>query len=150
MASFGLSPWHLWIIGGVLLLALEIFVSGFFLAALGFGALCAALGQYLGGSLGWALLAYCIGALVFFFGIRPFALRTFMKDEPGRFGVNGMLGQHVIISDSPDIGGNYTTIFRDTRWTVESDDDLMEGDTAQVTGVRSSTLIVKRIGARES
>ncbi len=149
MISLGLSPWHLWIIAAVLLLILEIFVSGFFLAALGFGALCAAIGHYLGGGLGWALLAFSIGAMAFFFGIRPFALRTFMKHEPGRFGVNGMIGQQITIADGPDVGGKYYTIFRDTRWMVQSEDDLMEGDTAEVTGVHSSTLIVTRLGARE-
>ncbi|MFV0276439.1 MAG: NfeD family protein [Parahaliea sp.] len=129
----------------VLLLTAEIFVPGFVLAGLGFGAACAALGQYFGGGLGWALLAYSIGVLVFFAGIRPLALRTFMKDQPSRFGVQGMIGKQVRVMDSPDVGGNYYTVFRDSRWTLESDDDLMEGDTAEVVGVGTSTLIVKRL-----
>jgi len=145
MISLGLSPWHLWIIAGVVLLTAEIFVPGFFLAGLGFGAICAALGHYLGGELGWALAAYAIGALVFFIGIRPLALRTFMKREPSRFGVRGMVGQQVTVMDSPDVGGRYYTVFRDSRWSLESDDDLMEGDLAEVVAVRTSTLIVKRL-----
>lgn len=145
MTILGLSPWHLWIIAGVLLLTAEIFVSGFVLAGLGFGALCAALGHYLGGELGWALLAYCIGALVFFAGIRPFALRTFMKGDRPAFGVQGMIGKQVTVMDSPDVGGGYYTVFRDSRWELESDDDLMEGDLAEVVAVGTSTLIVKRL-----
>ncbi len=146
MTLFGLSPWHLWIIAGVLLLTAEIFVPGFVLAGLGFAALCAALGHYLGGELGWALAAYVLGALVFFAGIRPFALRTFMKSGARpRFGVHGMVGKRVTVMDSPDVGGQYYTVFRDSRWALESEDDLMEGDVAEVLGVRTSSLIVKRL-----
>ncbi|MFV0477798.1 MAG: NfeD family protein [Parahaliea sp.] len=145
MLLLGLSPWHLWVIAGVVLLILEIFTSGFVLAGLGFGAICAAIGHYWGESLDWALLAYSIGALVFFVGIRPFALRTFMKAEPARFGIQGMIGQHVTIMDSPDMGGKYYTVFRDSRWGVESEDDLTEGDLAEVIDVRTSVFIVKRL-----
>ncbi|WP_157976603.1 NfeD family protein [Parahaliea mediterranea] len=146
MTILGLSPWHIWIIAAVLLFTAEIFVPGFVLAGLGFGALCAALGHYLGGELGWALAAYALGALVFFVGIRPLALRTFMKsDDTPRFGVHGMVGKQVTVMDSPDVGGAYYTVFRDSRWALESEDDLMEGDAAEVVGVRTSTLIVKRL-----
>ncbi|TXS94178.1 NfeD family protein [Parahaliea maris] len=145
MSVLGLSPWHLWIIAGVLLITAEIFVSGFVMAGLGFGALCAALGHYLGGELGWALLGYALGTLAFFVGIRPFALRTFMNQEPSRFGVRGMVGKQVTVMDSPDVGGDYYTMFRDSRWALESEDDLMEGDLAEVVGVKTSTLIVKRL-----
>ncbi|GAB3275366.1 NfeD family protein [Parahaliea aestuarii] len=146
MTILGFSPWHLWIIAGVLLLTAEIFVPGFVLAGLGFAALCAALGHFLSGELGWALAAYVLGALVFFVGIRPLAQRTFMKpDDRPRFGIHGMVGKQVTVLDSPDVGGEYYTVFRDSRWALESEDDLMEGDTAEVVGVRTSTLIVKRL-----
>jgi len=145
MMDVGLSPWHLWIILGVLLLTAEIFVSGFVLAGLGFGAVCAALGHYLGGELGWALLAYVVGALVFFVGIRPLALRTFMERGPSLFGVHGMVGKQVTVIDGPDVGGRFYTRFRDSRWALESEDDLMEGDTAEIVSVKTSTLVVRRI-----
>ncbi|MBA6413352.1 NfeD family protein [Parahaliea sp. F7430] len=145
MNDIGLSPWHLWIILSVLLITAEIFVSGFVLAGLGFAALCAALGHYFGAELGWALLAYVIGALLFFVGIRPFALRTFMHREPSPFGVHGMVGKQVTVIDGPDIGGKFYTVFRDSRWTLESEDDLLEGDSAEIVAVKTSTLVVKRI-----
>ena len=37
------------------------------------------------------------------------------------------------------------TNFRDTVWAVQSDDDLMEGDEAEIVDVRSTVLVVKRI-----
>ncbi|TGD74607.1 NfeD family protein [Mangrovimicrobium sediminis] len=145
MTLLGLSPWHLWIILAVVLLTAEIFVSGFVLAGLGFGALTAALGHYLSGELGWALAGYCAGALLFFVAIRPIALRTFMRGDRPRFGVHGMLGKQVTVMDSPALGGGYYTVFRDSRWELESTDDLMDGDLAEVVDVRTSTLIVKRV-----
>ena len=145
MEATGLEFWHLWLIAGAVLLTAEIFMPGFVLAGLGFAAVVASATQYLTGSIGWALAGFSVGALVFFFGIRPFALSTFMDDKPSPFGVNAMLGKRVVISDSPDVGGNLQTLFRDTHWNVESEDDLMEGDEAEIVAVKSTVLVVKRI-----
>lgn len=145
MADIGLEFWHLWLIVGAVLLTAEIFVPGFVLAGLGLAAFIAGFAHYATDSLGWALLAYSIATLVFFFGIRPLALRTFMDDKPSPFGVNAMLGKRVTIIDSPDIGGDLQTQFRDTVWTVQSDDDLMEGDEAEILEVKSTVLVVKRV-----
>ncbi|MEH6587665.1 MAG: NfeD family protein [Halioglobus sp.] len=145
MTSLGLEFWHLWLIAGAILLTVEIFLPGFVLAGLGFAAFVAGFAHYATDSLGWAMLAYSVAALVFFFGIRPFAMRTFMDDKPSPFGVNAMLGKHITISDSPDVGGALQTIFRDTVWSVQSDDDLMEGDEAEIIDVKSAVLVVKRI-----
>ena len=145
MADIGLEFWHLWLIVGAVLLTAEIFVPGFVLAGLGLAAFVAGFAHYATDSLGWALLAYSIATLVFFFGIRPLAVRTFMDDKPSPFGVNAMLGKRVTIVDSPDIGGGLQTQFRDTVWTVQSDDDLMEGDEAEILEVKSTVLVVKRV-----
>ena len=139
------EPWHLWLIGGVLLITAEVFLSGFVLVGLGFAAICAGLAHYVSDDLGWALGSYCVAAVVFFAGIRPFALRTFMDDSPSPFGVNAMIGQRIRVSDSPDLGGALQAEFRDSIWSVESQDELMEGDEAEIIAVRSTVLVVKRI-----
>ena len=144
-----LEPWHIWLIVGALLLTAEVFVPGFVLAGLGLSGFVAAGAHYLSDNLGWALAAYSVSALVFFVGIRPVALRTFMSDEPSPFGVNAMLGNRVTITDSPDVGGGLQAEFRDTRWSIESEDSLMEGDRAEIIGVKSNTLVVKRIDSRD-
>ncbi|MEP5568671.1 MAG: NfeD family protein [Halioglobus sp.] len=145
MESIGLEFWHLWLIVGAILLTAEIFVPGFVLAGLGLAAFLAGFVHYGTDSLGWAMLAFSVGSLVFFFGIRPLAVRTFMDDKPSPFGVNAMKGKHVTISDSPDVGGGLQTHFRDTVWGVQSEDDLMEGDEAEIVDVKSAILVVKRI-----
>ncbi len=147
MGSLGLEVWHLWLIAGAALLTAEILVPGFVLAGLGFAAFVAGFAQWATGSFGWALGAFSAGALVFFFGIRPFALKTFMDSSPSPFGVNAMIGKRVTITDSPDVGGGLQTIFRDTKWGVQSADDLMEGDEAEIIEVKSTVLVVKRINS---
>ncbi|QFU76795.1 NfeD family protein [Halioglobus maricola] len=145
METSGFELWHLWLIVGAVLLTAEILVPGFVLAGLGFAAMVAGIAQLITGSTGWALAAFSAGALVFFFGIRPLALKTFMDDKPSPFGVNAMIGKRVTISDSPDMGGDLQTTFRDTHWNVQSADDLMEGDEAEIIEVKSTVLVVKRI-----
>ena len=145
MESSGFELWHLWLIVGAILLTAEIFVPGFVLAAIGFAAVIAGLVQWVTGSLGWALAAFSAGGLVFFFGIRPLALKTFMDNKPSPFGVNAMIGKRVIITDSPDVGGTLQTTFRDTHWNVQSEDELMEGDEAEIIQVKSTVLVVKRV-----
>ena len=140
-----MEPWHIWLIVGVVLITSEVFLTGFVLVGLGFAALCAGLAHFLAGDLGWALGAFCVAAIVFFVGIRPFALRTFMDDSPSPFGVNAMIGKRVTITDSPDLGGGLQAEFRDSVWSVTSDDQLMEGDEAEIIEVRSTILVVKRI-----
>ena len=145
MSDMAFQAWHVWLIIGALLLTAEILVPGFVLAGLGFAALCAAIVEYFARDLGWALAGFITGATVFFIGIRPIALRTFMDDKPSPFGVNAMIGQQVTVTDSPDVGGGLQTHFRDSTWQVESEDDLFEGDTAEIIAVNSTTLIVKRV-----
>lgn len=145
MMETGLQPWHLWVILGVLLLTLEIFVPGFVLAGLGFAAVCAALVHYFSGDFGWALAAFSAGALVFFIGIRPLALRTFMQRGRAPFGIHGMVGKQVKVMGGPDVNGRYHTVFRDSRWRLESEEALNEGDLVEVVAVRTSTFIVKHI-----
>lgn len=145
MAESSFQLWHLWLIAGALLLTAEVLIPGFVLMGLGIACFCAAALQFLTADTGWALLGFIGGALVFFFGIRPLAVRSFMDDKPSPFGVNAMLGKRVIIQDSPDVGGDLQTTFRDSSWTVESEDDLMEGDEAEIIDVKSTRLVVKRV-----
>jgi membrane protein implicated in regulation of membrane protease activity len=143
--EISLDPWHLWLIAAVLLITAEIFAPGFVLVGLGFAAVFAALAHFVSDDLGWALGAYSAAALIFFVAIRPLAVRTFMDNKPSPFGINAMVGQQVTVADSPDVGGGMQTQFKDTTWSVESEDDLMEGDRAEIIAVKSTTLVVKRL-----
>ena len=132
MLDIGLKAWHIWAILGILLFTLEIFVPGFVLASLGVGAFAGAAAHAASGDLGWAIAGFIAGSLIAFVGIRPVLLRTFMDDSPSPFGAEGMKGEIITIIDAGDVGGQLKTQFRGSTWSVTSDDELLEGDRAQI------------------
>ena len=145
MMDIGLEAWHIWVILGILLFTAEIFVPGFVLASLGIGAFVAAAAQAAFNDLGWAIAGFVVGASIALMAVRPLLVRTFMDDSPSPFGAEGMKGQIVTIIDAGDIGGQLKTQFRGSTWAVVSDDDLLEGDQAEITEVNGATLKVTRI-----
>jgi hypothetical protein len=145
MLNIGLEAWHIWVIVGILLFTAEIFVPGFVLASLGFGAFSGAAAHAVSGDLGWAIAGFIVGALIALIAIRPILMRTFMDDSPSPFGAEGMKGQVVTITDAGDVGGQLKTQFRDSTWAVVSEDDLLEGDQAEIIDVNGAILTVARI-----
>ena len=144
MLDIGLKAWHVWAVLGVLLFTAEIFLPGFVLASLGVGAFAGAAAHAASGDLGWAIAGFIAGTLVAFAGIRPVLVRTFMDDSPSPFGAEGMKGEIVTIIDAGDVGGQLKAQFRGSTWSVTSDDDLLEGDRAQIIEVNGATLKVAR------
>jgi membrane protein implicated in regulation of membrane protease activity len=145
MADIGLEAWHIWVILGILLFTAEIFVPGFVLASLGVGAFAGAAAHALSGELGWAIAGFIAGASLALVAIRPLVVRTFIDDAPSPFGAEGMKGLIVTITDADDVGGQLKTQFRDSTWAVVSDDDLLEGDRAEIIEVNGATLKVARV-----
>lgn len=148
MSDMALSPWHLWLILAALLLTAEIYTSGFVLAGLGFAAGIAAGAHYLTGSPTWAVSVFCLSSLIFFVGIRPLALRTFMDRKPSPFGVHAMRGQRIVVGPQPGDDGRMQTVFRDSRWSLSSTDPLHPGDEAEIVDVDATTLVVRRIAGQ--
>ena len=147
MSELGLSPWHVWCIIGVVLLIAEVFISGFIFAGLGLAAFPAAVVQAFTGSLGWALIVYSMGLLVFLVTIRPIALKTFMKEQPAQFGPASWVGSTVRIVDAQDDGGALKAWFRDSPWTAVALDGhvLLEGDMAEIVEVKEGVLVLKPV-----
>jgi len=145
MLDIGLETWHIWVVLGILLFIAEIFVPGFVLAGLGIGAFAGAAAHAVSNDLGWAIAGFIAGTSVALVAVRPLLVRTFMDDSPSPFGTEGMKGQIVTIIDADDVGGQLKTQFRGSTWAVVSDDDLLEGDQAEITEVNGAVLKVTRI-----
>ncbi len=145
MLDIGLEAWHIWVMVGILLFTAEIFVPGFVLASLGIGAFTGAGAQAVSGDLGWAIAGFIAGASIALMAVRPILVRTFMDDSPSPFGAEGMKGQLVTIIDAGDVGGQLKTQFRGSIWSIISDDDLLEGDHAEIIDVDGATLKVVRV-----
>jgi membrane protein implicated in regulation of membrane protease activity len=138
------DPWHIWVIIALACFIAEIFMPGFVLASIGVGALVAAATHQYSGDINWGIGGWIVGASIAFILIRPIVVKTISSDEPSGFGASGMIGDHVIVSDSEDVGGHPKARYRDSSWVLESENDLIEGDRVEIIDVRGSTLIVKK------
>lgn len=137
-----LQPWHLWIILGVCLFIGEVFVSSFLLAGLGFGCLMAGVVHWFAGDLTFAMAAFITWSITFLALIRPYLSKALGPEQVSYFGADGMIGDVVQVSDASDVGGQLKARYRDTTWTLRCDQDLFEGDKAQIIGVDGSILVV--------
>ena len=145
--DIGLEPWHLWTIAAVCLFIAEAFLPGFILASLGIGCLAAAASHQFTDDLGWGIGGFAAGAGVSLALIRPYFARALGPEQSARFGAEGMIGDTITITDAGDVGGSLKARYRDTLWSLECSDELFEGDRAEITDVRGSTLVVKRVSA---
>jgi membrane protein implicated in regulation of membrane protease activity len=141
---FGFEPWHIWLIIAVLFFVAEVFVPGFVLASLGIGALVAAGVHQYTADLNWGVGGWITGAFLSFLFLRPVVVKTLQDDTPSGFGAAGMVGSTLIVSDAEDVGGTLKARYRDSVWSLESEDDLVEGDRVTITNVHGTTLVVKK------
>ena len=142
--DIGLEPWHLWVIIALCLFIGEVFISGFVLASLGVGALAGAFAHQLSGQSAWGIGSFALGSGIALLLIRPYFSKLLAPEEPSHFGAEGMLGDSILISDANDVGGVLKARYRDSLWTLRSEDELLEGDQALIIEVDGATLIVKK------
>lgn len=76
-----LTDWVLWFALAFILLIAEIFTPGFVLACFSFGCLAAGIIALFGDAILLQLVVFMAGTLVFFFTIRPFALKHFYSSK---------------------------------------------------------------------
>ena len=143
--NIAFDPWHYWIIVGLCLFIGEVFAPGFLLASLGVGCLAAGTVHYLSGDAGFAIGGFVIGAGTALALIRPFLAKALGPEQETQFGAEAMVGDVILITDASDVGGTLKARYRDTLWTLQCDDELFEGDRAEIVAVQSGTLIVKPI-----
>lgn len=77
--------------------------------------------------------------------IRPYFSKLLAPEERSSFGAAGMVGDAITVSDASDVGGQLKARYRDSLWSLKSEDELFEGDQVVITDVEGATLIVKKI-----
>jgi membrane protein implicated in regulation of membrane protease activity len=89
-----LTAWHIWIILAIILCILEILIPAFVLASLGVGCLAATVAAVLHFGINIQLVAFIVGTLGAFFGVRPFFTRYCYKASPGvKTNVDALIGK---------------------------------------------------------
>lgn len=71
--------YYIWLIAAIILVIVEICTAGFGSICFAFGALGAALTDYLGASLTWQLVVFALISLLAFVFVRPFVIRFLEK-----------------------------------------------------------------------
>ena len=101
------EPWHIWAILAIALFVLEIFTPGFVLATIAVGCLASALASAAGLSLPLQVLAFSVGTLTAFLGIRPLVLRKLHSgDQAFRSNVDALLGKTARVLEAVDPGSD--------------------------------------------
>ncbi len=92
-----MNPWSLWIIAGISLFIAEMFVPGFVIASLGFGAIAAGIGAAFDLVFKWQLVCFCLGTIVSLFAFRPFFLKLEKGNAGIRTGVDALVGRDALV-----------------------------------------------------
>lgn len=143
--NISFEPWHVWTIAALCLFIGEVFAPGFLLASLGAGCLAGGAIHYLSGDMGAAIGGFVAGAGASLALIRPYFARALGPEEESSFGAEGMVGDIVLVTDGSDVGGKLKARYRDTLWTLQCEEDLLEGDRAEIVAVNGGILIVKPV-----
>lgn len=140
--NISFEPWHLWTIVGLSLFIGEVFLPGFVLASLGFGCLAAAGIHHVTGDMAFAIGGFVAGAGFALALVRPYLAKAFGPEQESSFGADGMLGDVIVVSDASDVGGSLKARYRDSLWSLRCDEDLFEGDRAEIVAVDGGILVV--------
>lgn len=144
-----MSPALLWFLGGLVLVFLEFLTPGVILVFIGFGAWIASLTTWLGWTptLGSQTLVFCFSSLVLLIGLRRLFKSWFMGfSQVGDTSSNldDFLNKPVRVVSSIGPGNTGKVEFNGASWNASSQDELIPGDGAFITGREGLCLIVRR------
>ncbi len=144
-----LEIWHIWIIISILLFIIEIFAPTFVAISLAIGCLASGVVAGFGFDIKIQLVAFSVGTLISFFGVRPFMIKYFHKNsDKVKTNADALVGKtgRVIntIDNSLDQG---RVIVEGENWRAEAENTeiINEGEQIEVIKVNSTVLIVKQI-----
>jgi len=144
-----IETYQIWIIISILLFIAEIFLPTFLAFSLAIGCLASAAFTFLSFGFEGQVIAFSIGTLVSFFGVRPFMLkyahRNSSKIKTNMDALEGKIGRVSVTIDNSKNEGR--VIIDGDNWRAESENDevINEGEKVEVVKLNSTILIVKPI-----
>lgn len=133
------TPASIWLIAAIVLLALEIFTSGFFLASLSFGALLASLVAWADGSMEWQMATFALGCFLSFLLIRPFLMKAFAAGG-AKTNADALIGRVGVVEAATPAGAKGYIKIDGDNFPFECTSDLKRGQHAKVIA-RDSILL---------
>ena len=143
-----ISQWHIWIIIAIILLIIEAFTPTFLAACLAIGCITSGVFSYLDFGFKGQLLAFSIGTLTGFFGIRPFMFKYIYKNANNntKTNVDALVGKTGKVLTTIDSNNNGRVKIEGEDWRAETDDDTIINvdEKVEVLRINSNILIVKK------
>ena len=141
--------WHIWIIAAVILFIAEIFYPIFLPACIAIGCIFAGIVSACDLDIKIQLVAFAVGSLIAFFGIRPFMLKFFhKKSDKVKTNADALIGKIGRVAEAINNDQNTGRIIVEgDNWrAVAEDNEIVNvGGKVQVLKVDSTILIVKPI-----
>ena len=144
-----IEPWHIWIIIAILLFIVEIFAPTFLAACLAIGCFLSAIFSFFDFGVKVQLVAFSIGTLASFFGVRPFMLKyVHSRSQKVKTNVDALIGKIGRVSISIDNSRNEGRVSIDgDDWKAESENDIVinAGEKVEIVSINSTIITVKPI-----
>jgi len=147
-----IDVWHIWIIVAVILFIAEIFTPTFLPACIAIGCIAAGIVSAFDYGVKIQLVAFAIGTLIAFFGVRPFMLKYFYKSAKVKTNMDALIGKVGRVTETIDISKNEGRVIvegDDWKAVTENDEIVTIGEKVEVLQVDSTVLIVKPINIKQ-
>ena len=142
-----LASWHLWVIGGVLLIIMEMFTLSFFLASFGVAAFITAIAAAYDASLEWQLGVFAIANVFLLIFLRPFVVKGLYRRSDDRpTNCHALVGTKALVVDSiTDANRPGRVKLGGEEWRGLSFDgsSIPEDTVVEVVSIDGSTLTVR-------
>ena len=148
MSLFGMDPWALWLIVGIISVIIEIFDPAFFFLALGVGAIATSLlsiTPFIRNSLFGQLLIFAVLSFVTFLLMRKLGKKV-LADSGVETNVYALKGQTGIVTQTiqPQARGRVKVGGEEWSAICEDDSEIEVGSRVVVLGIDGNKLIVKK------
>ncbi len=147
---FGLSPALIWLIIGILFVALEFIIPGLVIAFFGIGAMITALTTGIGLTTGfnWQVAVFIVASLASLFLLRRYVKKVFMGKKEGdsvnEFNLD--VGKVVPVVQTIDPHKSTGKIkYQGTLWSATADEVIPEGESVKIVGRQNITIKVEKI-----
>lgn len=143
-----LEVWQLWLIGGVILIILEMFTFTFILASFGLAAMITAIPAANGASTNWQLTIFAISNVVLLTLLRPLAKKGLYRNSEQRpTNANAIIGQTAtVLEEIADQHRPGRVKLGSEEWLALSSAAPVPPNTiVEVVGIDGATLVVRPI-----
>jgi membrane protein implicated in regulation of membrane protease activity len=146
MMDFSPNAWQLWVVTGLILVALEVKLSGYVMLWFGVGAFASALLASLGLYFNIQLLTFNVLSVALLLSSRTLFRRFFMRDASSvRHGVEAMLGSEAVVVEKVPADGFGTVRINGELWTARSlEGSIDQGEIVRVENLEGLKLAVRR------